>query len=122
MHQKTEQNYLVRVRLHSASLNSDSLNMASTICVRIEQMIEEQRKKCKKSSLTVGAVLLIFSILTVTYSVAGKEVILYCEVGIAVPLRDNFKNTSQISCRSIQVMLTLLTMSRYCFFYFHCTV
>lgn len=51
----------------------------------------------------MGAVLLIFSILTITYSIAGKQVVLYCEAGVTVPLRDNFKNISQIRHRSIPV-------------------
>lgn len=67
----------------------------------------EERKKNQESSLTVGAVLLIFSILTVTYSIADKQVILYCEAGVTVPPRDNFKNINQISYRSVLVMPTL---------------
>lgn len=65
------------------------------------------KKINQESSLTVGAVLLIFSILTVTYSIAGKQVILCYEAGVTVPLRDIFKNISQISYRSVLVMLTL---------------
>ena len=45
----------------------------------------------KKSSLTVGTVLLIVSILTITYSIADKQVILYRKAGVTVPLRDNCK-------------------------------
>lgn len=67
----------------------------------------EERKKNQESSLTVGAVLLIFSILTVAYSIADKQVILYCEAGVTVPPRDNFKNINQISYRSVLVMPTL---------------
>jgi len=55
----------------------------------------------------VGAVLLIFSILTIAYSIAGKQIILHCEAGVTVPLRDNFKNRGQINYRNMLVTLTL---------------
>lgn len=66
-------------------------------------MTKEREKIIHQSSLTVGAVLLIFSVLTITYSIAGKQVVLYCRAGVTVPLRDNFKNISQIRYRSIPV-------------------
>lgn len=64
---------------------------------------QQKRKVIQGSSLTVGAVLLIFSILTVTHSVADNRIVLYCEAGVTVPLRDNFKNISQIRYRSMPV-------------------
>lgn len=85
----------------------NSLNIASSIQVRIGQVIEEREKINQESILTVGAVLLIFSILTIAYSITGKRAVLYGDAGVTFPLRDNFKNTSQISHRGVLVLLTL---------------
>lgn len=68
-----------------------------------------EKKMNQETRLTVGAVLLVFFFLTITCSIAGKQVILYCEAGVTVLLRDNFKNIGQISCRSVLVVLALPT-------------
>lgn len=67
------------------------------------QVNKREKKVIQERSLTVGAVLLIFSVLTIPYSIAGKQAVLYCEAGATVPLRDNFKNISQIRYRTIPV-------------------